>query len=131
MKIVNVKDYGGVANAIKAGVIYCGRPSILGNPCSVPNTECPVCRKIHFGKEMKQLTNCRSIPCYRKWLWDQIKCGNKALIKAIVAIPANALLGCWCFNSNSPVLDSEYCHTQVIAKARLWLINNTLKRGKL
>lgn len=109
MKTVNVKDYGGIARAKGSGIIYCGRPSPLGNPCSMPNSPCPICEEIHFGIGMSELTPCRSIECYRKWLWNKIKKRDEKVIYELSRISEDSLLGCFCY--------PKTCHCDVVAKA--------------
>lgn len=98
-------------------VFYCGRTfagwtgSPLGNLCSIPNKKCPICSQIHFGPGMKLLTPCRSIPCYKRWLWNEIQAGR--LIDLIQSIPFDAELGCWC----AP----DPCHCDIVIAARRWL----------
>lgn len=113
MEVVNVKDFvGGVVEAKRQGVVYIGRPSPLGNPCSSPGYPCPVCNRVHFGPKMVQLTPDRSIPCYRKWLWHLIQNRNPDIISALRVLKPGDLLGCWC----SP----KACHGDVIIKAWEW-----------
>lgn len=113
MEVVNVKDFvGGVVEARRQGVVYCGRPSPLGNPCSEPMAPCPTCGLVHFGPKMVQLTECRSIECYRKWLWQRIKGRDPAIMRALRALKPDDLLGCWC----AP----KACHCDVIIKAWEW-----------
>jgi hypothetical protein len=63
---------------------------------------------------MTQLTTCRSIECYRKWLWAEIKRPNAEVLKALLSITEETMLGCWCS------LD-QTCHTDVIIRAARWL----------
>jgi hypothetical protein len=118
MKVVNVHHYGGVAAAKAAGVVYIGRPSPLGNPCSEPDVPCPVCRRVHFGPRMVQLTPDRSISCYRKWLWARLKARDERVLAALSDLGPEDLLGCWC----SP----KACHGDVVAKAWQWLRTSNL-----
>lgn len=118
MRTVNVRDYGGIQKAIEAGVRYCGRPSVLGNPCSEPNKPCPICKSTHFGPRMKQLDAGRSIGCYTIWLWRQIQAKNPKVMEALKSFHGRDLLGCWC----SP----KTCHCDVIARAWVWCRNSGL-----
>jgi hypothetical protein len=112
MKVVNVCGYGGVRGATRKGVVYCGRPSALGNPCSQPGVACPVCGAIHFDYGMRQLTECRSIPCYRRWLFQRLQERDHSILRAMGQLTADSTLGCFC----SP----KSCHCEVIAKAWAW-----------
>jgi hypothetical protein len=112
MRVVDVRAYGGIAGLVKAGGVYCGRPGILGNPCSEPNVPCPVCDQVHFGPKMVQLTECRSIPCYRKWLWERLRERDGKVLTAMAKLRADSLVGCWC----SP----KPRHLDVMAKAWEW-----------
>lgn len=126
MRIINLRDFPNIKDAIYCGRAIPGRPgSILGNPCSKPNTKCPVCTKVHFGTNMVPLTPDRSIPCYRRYLWYEInERKNEALIAAIKAIKEDDILACWCTNKEDEdtiFITSERCHTQVIWKAWRYL----------
>lgn len=112
MKVVNVKEYGGVDKAQVAGVRYCGRPSPLGNPCSVPGKPCPICNEIHFGKGMAELTPCRSIPCFKKYLWKCISDNDREVLDELKLLKEGDLLGCWC--------TPKACHCDVLTKAWQW-----------
>jgi hypothetical protein len=112
MEVVNVRALGGVSGARKAGVVYCGRPSPLGNPCSEPGVPCPVCRQVHFGPGMVELTADRSIPCYRKWLWARLRERHFVVLEALRALKPEDRLACWC----AP----KPCHCDVIIKAWEW-----------
>jgi hypothetical protein len=122
MKVVNVYHHGGVAAAKAAGVVYCGRPSTLGNPCSSPGAPCPVCGRVHFGPGMVQLTPDRSIPCYRRWLWARLKARDRVIIDALRALKADDRLGCFC----SP----KTCHLDVVVKAWEWCKTNRIFEEK-
>jgi len=117
MKVVNIRDYNGsITKAVKAGVIYCGRPNPLGNPCSVPNIPCPICFQIHFGKGMVQLTDDRSLKCYAKWLYKEITNGNKKVLTLLKELQDDDTLGCWC----AP----KPCHCDIIILAHFWCRQN-------
>jgi len=109
MMVVNIKSYGGVDQAREAGVKYLGRPSPLGNPCSIPNVPCPICGVLHFATAMEQKTACRSVPCYRKWLWGEIQARNPRILDALAELHEEDEVGCWC----SP----KACHADVVVKA--------------
>lgn len=121
MKVVNVRDYGGIEGAKHQGVVYAGRPSTLGNPCSAPGIACPVCNQVHFGKGMVQLTDCRSIECYRKWLWHMIRSKHADMLAAMSRLNENSVLGCWC--------KPKPCHLDVLAKAWVWCRDNGYFKG--
>jgi hypothetical protein len=118
MQVVNVYTYGGVEQAKKAGVKYVGRPSPLGNHCSAPGVPCPVCKLVHFGPGMKQLTECRSLECYRRWLWHRIEKRDGRILDALEQLNENDLLGCFC--------KPKSCHADIIAKAWRWCYDNGL-----
>jgi hypothetical protein len=97
MQIVNIRDYkGSITSAIKAGVIYCGRPSPLGNPFKVDTEE-----------KRKE-----AIDKYRSWLYTQLRSGNTKVISALEELKEDSVLGCWC-----KPLD---CHCDIIIKAWYW-----------
>lgn len=103
MKVVNVHDYGGIGPAEKAGVQYCGRPTVLGNPYShklVPGT-------------IKVATRELAVECYRKWLWRKIQAGDQEVLGALRLLDDASLLGCWC----AP----QACHCEILIKAWNWL----------
>ena len=89
MQVINIKT-----TKVK-GVVYCGRPSPLGNPFSLKN----------FSRE-------ESIAHYREWLHRQLIRGNQEVIKALEALQEDSILGCYC-----KPLD---CHCDVIIKAWKW-----------
>jgi len=99
--------------------VRCDRATILGNPCSRPGAPCPICNKVHFGPGMKQLTPCRSIQCYRTWLWIEFEKENKELIAAIKAIKHDDTLACWCCEKEGTAifLDQVVCHCQILFRA--------------
>jgi hypothetical protein len=102
MRIVNLHDIG--MNELKRmGGVYCGRPSILGNPYSHK----PIPGTIKVGSRDE------AIEAYRKWLWHQLKGKNQQIIKALKSLTDDSILGCWC----SP----ERCHCSVIEAASKWL----------
>ncbi len=96
MKVVNVYDYGGVAPAIKAGVIFCGRPTVLGNPFPLNG----------------EATRGKAIDFYRRWLYTRLVEGDERVIAALEAIKEDDLLGCFC----AP----KACHCDIIIKAWYW-----------
>ena len=97
MQIVNVKSLGGVRAARKAGAVYCGRGSLLGNP-------------FRIGKEG---TRAEVIAKYRRWLWQQLTtAGKRKVQQALEALCEDSVLGCHC----SP----RPCHCQVIERAWRW-----------
>ncbi len=114
MQVVNVR--GLAAN--DPSITYIGRgsggwaASPLGNPCSIPGVACPICQQTHFGQRMVQLTESRSIECYRKWLWGRIRSDDRVVINAILALKADDKLGCWC--------KPKSCHGDVLIKAWEW-----------
>lgn len=98
MKIDNVGNYRSINEFIlKTGGIYCGRPSVLGNPFPM--------RKVEDRDEV--------IEQYRKWLWEQIQTKNKEVMDKLNQMNKDTVLGCWC----SP----KRCHLEVIIKAWNWL----------
>jgi len=110
MKVINCKN----RTPGDPKVFYCGRTwsgwtgSPLGNPCSKKGTPCPVCGGDHSQKMGT------SLPCYKRWLWTEMKAGN--LIDLIKSIPNDAELGCWC--APNP------CHCEVIIAAKKFLTAN-------
>src|SRR5262245_20716847 len=97
------------------GIVYCGRKcagwqeSPLGNPCSKPEKPCLVCSRVHFGKGMVQLTECRSIECYRRRLWERIRVNDRVVLDALGDLREGDLPGCWCL--------PKPCHLEVVIKA--------------
>lgn len=97
MKIVNVRHYGGVSQATAVGVVYCGRPSPLGNPYShrkgtaawfiVPTIE-------------------QAILSYASWLRKRVEGGDPSVIQVFERLTEDSVLGCWC--APGP------CHGQII-----------------
>lgn len=96
MRIVNVRDHGGVAAFVASGGVYCGRPSPLGNPFVISGS----------------ITREDAIAMYRAWLWERIQARDEAVLAALAALTEESVLGCWC----RPLA----CHTSVIEKAWQW-----------
>jgi hypothetical protein len=97
MQVVNVRVFGGVAAAQGAGVVYCGRPSVLGNPFRLQPEE----------------PRGATIERYRWWMWRKIQAGDQQVLGALSALRADSKLGCWC----AP----QPCHCDVIIRAWQWL----------
>jgi hypothetical protein len=93
---VNVKDLGGIRAARKAGVVYCGRGSPLGNP-------------FRAGKDG---TRDEVVAKFRTWLWQQLTSGNAEVQEALSALREDSVLGCHC----AP----RACHCEVIRRAWAW-----------
>lgn len=73
---------------------YVGRPTIFGNPFPVKT----------FGRH-------RAVQLYRQHLWRAIQEENQ-LYQALLALPDDAVLGCWC-------QPDQLCHAdQIIAAAQ-------------
>lgn len=92
MEIVNVRRLG--FRVGDPNYVYCGRPSVLGNPFK--------------GKYHKPL-----VEKYRVWLWGKIKERDPAIMEALAQLNENSILGCWCV--------PKPCHCEVIEKAWFWL----------
>lgn len=92
MRVVNVK--GMPANA--PGIIYCGRAcggwprSPLANPF-----------KLRPGED-----RAGAIQSFRGYLRGLVAAGDTEIIAALLSLPADAVLGCWC----APLS----CHCEVI-----------------
>jgi len=55
----------------------------------------------------------RTIPHYRRWLWERIQSGDQAVLEALQAIDEASILVCWC--KPGP------CHGDVVKAAAAWL----------
>ena len=112
------------------GTIYIGRQfgqykaSPLGNPCSARGENCPICHTIHFPLYSTP-TPCRSLPCYKKWLWAQIQYDGPVLA-TLKQLTENSMLGCWCCYDETPLLNEPYCHGHIICRAWDWLTKEKL-----
>jgi hypothetical protein len=90
--------------------VYCGRraggfpESPLGNPFKV-------------GRDGDLPT---VLMKYRRWLWERLQFDSPQQ-RAMEALPAAAVLGCWCLNKRDAGTGAEQCHCDVIAKAWRWL----------
>ncbi len=93
MMVVNVTTYGGVEKAKRRGVIYCGRPSCLGNYADTLKTEDD---------------RPRVIAAYRQWLLDMIAENDDPVMDALRELKEDSILGCWC----KPLA----CHCDVIVE---------------
>jgi hypothetical protein len=100
MKVVNVRDYGGLAKAIAAGVVYVGRPTVLGNPYThlggVPGTIRVASRAVAIRK-------------YRRWLHEKLEQRDVEVIAALDRLNETDFLGCWCM--------PQACHAEIIIAA--------------
>lgn len=118
MQVINVRGL----KPNDPSVIYCGRDhagweaSPLGNPCSARGKPCPVCGLVHFAAWGTQVTPCRSLPCYRKWLWEKIRTRDRVVLDTLRALSEDSVLGCWC--------KPKPCHAEVIASAWAWCVEN-------
>jgi hypothetical protein len=134
MMILSLRgDDGTVRGMIDRGeAVYCGRTqghvqlvgSPLSNPCSIPEVACPECGAVHFGKGMVQLTACRSIGCYRKWLHRKLVTRDATVTKAMQSLTSESVLVCWCCYDEQPercLKGEEHCHCHIIVKAWGWL----------
>lgn len=106
--IVNFKQYGSIQalnQAFGDHWIYIGRAnnyaglpqSPLANPFKVKD----------FGGRGKTL------PHYRRWLWERIQSGDKAVLDALRAINESTVFICWC--KPGP------CHGDVVKAAAAWV----------
>ena len=108
---------GGFKYAAEEGVVYVGRAfkdwpaSVLANPIAA-GKKCPECGARHAAAE--------TLPCYRRWLWRRLK-ADEGFRRTLQELPADATLGCWCVDTDSPAEGPEVCHAQVLVKARTWL----------
>jgi hypothetical protein len=112
MKVVNVYDYGGREAAEAASVVYCGRPSPLGNPYS------------HMGNTLAKFrvkNRDEALDKYRRWLYHELTNGNKQVIEALENLKENDVLGCFC--------KPKACHCDIIIAAWKWWFNLGGKDG--
>jgi hypothetical protein len=58
------------------------------------------------------------IAAYRRWLWDQLCCGEIEL-RELIALHGKRL-GCWC----AP----EQCHGQILEAASMWALAEQARR---
>lgn len=93
MKVVNVTTYGGVEKAKRRGVIYCGRPSTLGN---------------YAERLTKEEDRDKVIAAYRQWLLDMIAENDDPVMDALRELKEDSVLGCWC--------KPRACHCDVIVE---------------
>lgn len=92
MQVVNVNVYGGVQKAKRRGVIYCGRPSTLGNPEPLKSED---------DREA-------AIERYRQWLLEMVEIGDEPVMDALRELQEDSILGCWC--------RPKACHCDVIVE---------------
>lgn len=122
MKVINLSGRRGLPPKL----VYCGRAfgpfaaSPLGNPCSARDKPCPVCKTIHFPRGRPGEAG-PSVQCYRRWLFARIRANDRAVIGALLALPDDATLGCWCVDLDDATRGSEQCHCEVVAKAARYL----------
>ena len=106
LPVVNVGAFVDVAAFLKADQrhVYVGRPTPLGNPWRIARKAANAIR--HEAQEK-----------YRRWLWEKIKARDKEVMNALLAIPKDAILGCWC-------QPKPYCHAEIIASCLEWMWDN-------
>ena len=92
MQVVNVNVYGGVKKAQRRGVIYCGRPTTLGNPVELEREE----------------DRPRVLQQYREWLLGMIAANDDPVLDALRELKEDSVLGCWC--------KPKACHCDVIVE---------------
>jgi hypothetical protein len=80
--------------------IYIGRPSPLANRWSSKPSKFPEVKKVTTREE--------AIAHYQVWLHEQVAGGNMVVVNALLAIPRNANLVCYC--APNP------CHGHVVAR---------------
>jgi len=109
MKSINVADR---SRPRPQNFYYCGRKcgefeaSPVGNPYVIGR---------HGTRE-------EVIAMFKIWLWDKIKQNDPAVVQFLFNLPADAVLGCFCLNSEDVAADDwRKCHTVIIARAAQWL----------
>jgi hypothetical protein len=113
--IINFKQYGSIQALNRAfgdQWVYIGRAnshagltqSPLANPFKVKD----------YGGRGKTL------PHYRRWLWERIQAGDEAILNALKAIDESTTLVCWC--KPGP------CHGDVVKAAAEWVQAQSQKR---
>lgn len=103
MRVVNVRAYGQVSDAQRAGVVYCGRPSPLGNPFT---------HKAGIAGTVLVASREEAIERYRRWLWEKLQARDPKVLAALKALTEESVLGCWC----KPL----GCHCDVLVRAWKW-----------
>lgn len=78
----------------------------FGNPV-VKGRSCLVCHKVHEK-------NGDTLPCYKKWLWKQIK--TDAEYRHKVRMLAGKKISCFCYDNN--------CHVLILIECIKWLWSN-------
>jgi hypothetical protein len=95
MQVVNVSVYGGVEKAKKKGVIYCGRPSTLGNPYPLKN----------------EADRAAVLEQYREWLLFMVADNDEPVMDALRELNEDSVLGCWCKPHH---VATGLCHCEII-----------------
>jgi hypothetical protein len=90
--------------------VYCGR-----RPGGFP--ESPLANPFKAGRDG---TLPEVLAKYRRWLWERLQ-SDTPQRRALAALPAAAVLGCWCLNKREAGTGDEQCHCDVTAKAWRWL----------
>lgn len=106
MLIVNFSDYGNKVHRLNEMFgdrwVYVGRWNKAGvNRSPLAN---PYYRKGNPGSTLKK---------YRRWLWNELQSGNKAVIDELLSLVDENILVCHCKNP-------EKCHASIIVKAAAW-----------
>lgn len=92
MRIVNVRGLSPGAH----GVVYCGR-ACSGWP------ESPLANPFVLERESDRA---RVLSLYQQWLEERVRENDREVITALLELPDDAVLGCWCF--------PKRCHCEAI-----------------
>lgn len=92
MQVVNVSVYGGVEKAKRKGVVYCGRPSTLGNQYPLKN----------------EADRAAVLQQYREWLLFMVADNDEPVMDALRELKKDSVLGCWC--------KPKACHCDIIVE---------------
>lgn len=82
--------------------VYIGRPTVLGNPYTSKELD-------KTKAEYQCATPEESVLKYGHWLKAQVDLGNRQIMDALLAIPRDANLVCWCHPNP--------CHGDMVVKA--------------
>lgn len=101
------------------GVIYVGRnPEKWGfdKSSSIPELANPYIVGVHGERG-------ECVDLYRKWIWKQIRENNRQIVDALLSIPDDCKLICFC-------APKKTCHAYVIVLARNYILENIKKYEK-
>ncbi len=95
--VTNFKQYGSIQALNQA---FCDRWVYIGRANSyAEQTQSPLANPF----KVKDFGGCgKTLPHYRRWLWERMQAGDEAVLDALNAINESTVLICWCKPGSCP-----------------------------